>query len=908
MRHKRLLTASAAALLLGVSVSWAQTPTFPLNNQGGLRTTPTQQQGIAEQSAAPLSPENPATGAARNSLAPPRNTPAPFDINNDGRTPSTALPDDTPTAIIQPSTTVSPLAPGTRATAVPIDAVSEQERQNLAALIRQPTNEVRELRVVLENNADYTDAMVDRPIVPERTLRLEGELDSRTWDVYLTAAEASRGGTLSLAFNNSVLVLPEGSRLRLYLNGREIMETAIDSPDRTKVITMPITTGLLRPGENSFRIEAEMRHRIDCSVNATYELWTRIDTRLTGFSGQGLDKAVSGLPDLPAIGVGTNGATRLRVIMDEPSNPAQIDRLLQVVQTVALRGRFGQPLVEVVPPGTDLEPVVGTLNIAMGPASTVSSVLSNAPASVNSVPTVELVNGSIGPTIVISGPTPREVDTALAEFVGTPSISRDWDREANGPLIDGATSITLADLGFETIDFTGRRFRAGFNVTLPPDFYAAAYGEAEMLLDAAYSASIDPNSQLVIYVNGVSSTSVNFASADRRVFRDYPVQLGMQSFKPGVNRIEMVAELRSDDDTACLPGATAPSGERFAIMSSTRLNFPDFARIGQLPNLASFAANGFPYEMGNEPVRILVGGRALDTIGAAGTLMSRIAIGRGAPLTTSVVDQVEPYRDRNLLVIGPLPDVPTTVLEATGAENIIPAVWDTPSGIGGGNEEPQGLEQYDEVLRRLRSQLRQEDAQLNRAANLSDPSSPTPERQRAGNQNWFDNLGDRGGFSSSISELLRPIRNAFNLNFDFDFSFMNAARNEIPAGSIPAGASLLMVQNNAPGNENAAWTLVTAPSPSLLSTSIASLTTPDVWDKISGRATAYTLETNEVDTVRAARVSYIATMPLSFTNMRLIAANWFSINNGVYAIAVVIAAFFLGLITWALVRPMGRNN
>ena len=69
-----------------------------------------------------------------------------------------------------------------------------------------------------------------------------------------------------------------------------------------------------------------------------------------------------------------------------------------------------------------------------------------------------------------------------------------------------------SNVGFGTIDFSGRRFRAGFNVTLPPDFYAAAYGEAKMLLDAAYSEAIDQNSQLVIYVNGVSSTSVKSSS------------------------------------------------------------------------------------------------------------------------------------------------------------------------------------------------------------------------------------------------------------------------------------------------------------------------------------------------------------------------------------------------------------
>ena len=57
----------------------------------------------------------------------------------------------------------------------------------------------------------------------------------------------------------------------------------------------------------------------------------------------------------------------------------------------------------------------------------------------------------------------RDVDTALARFIAddTTAASR-----SNGPVIDGSTTITLADVGFGTIDFSGRRFRAGFNVTL----------------------------------------------------------------------------------------------------------------------------------------------------------------------------------------------------------------------------------------------------------------------------------------------------------------------------------------------------------------------------------------------------------------------------------------------------------
>lgn len=896
MRLPHLACATALALVWSAAPALAQfqvraqdapppvTATPPAGGDQGLGPAP---------SPAPASPLGGAPRANTGSL---NARPAPFDVNNDGRTPNVELPDDTPAMAVQPSSTVSPLAPGQMAATMPVDATGAEQRDELVRMLHENTTQIRELRVAVDSADEYTDALVDRPIMPDRTLRLEGELDSRAWSVYLTAAEAARGGTLSLAFNNSVLVLPEGSRMRLFLNGREVVETAIDSPDRTKVITLPVSADLLRPGENQFRIEAEMRHRIDCSVNATYELWTRIDTRLTGLSAQGINTAVTGLPDLPAVGVGTNGATRLRVIMDQPSNPPQIDRMLRLVQAAALRGRFGQPLVEVVGTDAELDSAVGTLNIAVGPAGNLSRMIPDLPTAASRSATVGLANTDFGPTVVISGPTERDVETALAQFVDIETAGT-GQNPSNGPLIDGATTISLADVGLDTIDFSGRRFRTGFNVTLPPDFYAAAYGEAELLLDAAYSASIDPNSELVIYVNGVSSTSVAFASADRRVFRDFPVQLGMQAFKPGVNRIEMVAELRTDDDTACLPGATAPSGERFALLNSTQLIFPQFARIGQLPNLASFVADGFPYELGDNSVSLMVAGQALDSIGAAGTLMSRIAVGRGSALQTTYVERPEAYLDQGLIVVGPVAEVPSSVLSATNASRIIPSTWESPAAITGRGEEPQGLEQYDEVLRRLRQQLRQEDAQLDRAATVLGESR----RDSAGSDtSWFDTTSE----TSIINNVLRPIREAFNFNFDL---FTEGDDNLSP-GAIPDAASLVLIQNEAPNNEKTAWTLVTAPTPSILSTSMAALTAPGVWDQISGRASAFTLESNSVDSIRATRVSYVATLPLSFGNMRLIAANWFSINNGVYAIALVVAAFLLGFITWVLVRPLGRRN
>ena len=146
------------------------------------------------------------------------------------------------------------------------------------------------------------------------------------------------------------------------------------------------------------------------------------------------------------------------------------------------------------------------------------------------------------------------------------------------------------------------------------------------------------------------------------------------------------------------------------------------------------------------------------------------------------------------------------------------------------------------------------------------------------------------------------------LNLDVTFDLERDEDEPLDRPLVPDASTLILAQDAAPESNQTAWTLVTAPTPSLLSTATAALTTPEIWNRIGGRVTAYDLEQNTVEVVQTTNVNYVATLPLSFTNIRLIAANWFSINNGVYAIALVLCAILLGIVTWALITPLGRNR
>ena len=917
-------TAILAAGLLLPSLAGAQVSPFSVGGSDiPSSASPNRQQNIAEQEASDISPENPRTRANAPQGNPAAlSRPAPFDINQDGVSPVVELPDEE-TQFFRESTTVSPLSGGQRTgPVVPVDAVSEEQRENLTRLLKEGGDQVQELRVNVENTQEWVDSVVDRPIVPDRTLRLDGEIDYASWGFFLSAAEAARGGTLSIAFTNSVLVLPEASRLRVYLNGRQIAQTAIDSPDRTKVIALPIGSDLLRAGENALRIEAEMRHRIDCSLDATYELWTRIDTRLTGFTYPGGRAPLAGLGDLPGVGVGTNGATRIRVFQAAPATATNIDRMLRAVQAASVRGRYVQPLVEVVDLTSRPQPETGTLTVMIGTYDQLRRIAPDIPPEAGVGPFATLIDTArLGPTLLISGPNERAVDTALSRLdvpdgSGTPrspiAATPPWLVPDSVP-IDGAATVSLRKAGVETINFSGRRFVTNFQVTLPPDFYAAAYGEARLLLDAAYSGDVEAGSRLSVFVNGVLSTAISFTSTSGEVFDDFPIVLVMKQFRPGINRIEIVADLNTAADRACLPGGPVPARDRFALFSSTRLVFPSFARIGQLPNLASFATNGFPYPLSSEPVRVRVGGESLDTIGAAGTLLARVAVSRGAPLATNVVENITSFTDAGAIIVAPLENVSNIVLETTGASAVIPTNWLQPfPSAGRQTGEPEGLERYDEVLRRLRQQLRQEEVLLDRnAADTDEDETPgnlaidqrnETERTR---DRWFEELEGGNGLTRLVRDGFRSLRNSINLNINL--SGRDTA-DDIDVTPIPDSATFLMAQSAAPQNDTTAWTLITAPTAGLLSASTAAITSPDQWTQIGGRITAYDLENNTVETIAAEDVNYLATLPLSFSNFRLIAANWFSLNNGIYSIALIIVAMLLGVLTFMLVTPLGRKS
>ena len=119
--------------------------------------------------------------------------------------------------------------------------------------------------------------MIDRYLLSSANLRFEGEMGRRTWGFSLTAEQAARAATLTLAFNSAIYVSPEDSLLRITINDRLIVNQALAARENPTHLDTPIPPGTLRPGVNVIAFEVKQRHRTDCTIPSTYELWTEFE-------------------------------------------------------------------------------------------------------------------------------------------------------------------------------------------------------------------------------------------------------------------------------------------------------------------------------------------------------------------------------------------------------------------------------------------------------------------------------------------------------------------------------------------------------------------------------------------------------------------------------------------------------
>ncbi len=742
-----------------------------------------------------------------------------------------------------------------------------------------------------------------KPLLPAARVSLEGEADSRTWAFYLTEDEARADVGLNVAYQNALVVMPEASRLAVRVNGERILEAPVASSDRQARLSTTIRKGLLRPGPNTIRFEAVQRHRTDCTVASTYELWTRIEGAGTGLSfrspSSGM-RRLRTLDDLPAVGADESGQTTLRVIAPSVNRTVAADPIFAVAQAVALRGRFSQPVVQVsersVGPARP-----GTLTIVIATTAELPELLAQVPEEAKGRNFIGFISDAkLGPsTLLVTGNAWPDIESiverALTNTVTRASgVSRKFMDTAtwnlpDAPFVSDERALPFSELGIPTQESTGRRLRVRAIMALPGDFYANAYGEATLYLDGAYSAEVRPgDSHIEVFVNGNVAATVPLNTAGGSFFRHFPIKVPLRNFRAGINEIWLEAVTMTDSDLACAPGATLPGAGRFALFDTSTLAIPDFALIGLRPNLAGTAGTAFPYSFAPRTALILARHDA-PNYGAAATLLARLAQQASRPLAVDALTSASAVAGKPALIVGAAGQLPAGILPRVGVAENVRTTWPSRSDQVVIGPESEGSAVFDAVVKGFQGR---------QGIAVEEPAA-APRTTDALRERWRSSLV--GPFARYFVSLDRWLQRTFDLSF---------AQFRIPGDSgalyEPATGTDIIVAQAADGETREVWTAFIARREATLESTIARLTMPGNWAGMSGKLTAY--QGSQGFQVQAAEsVSFVMTRPFSLANMRLVVANWMSSNIAAYALALLVACVSLGIGTSLVLRRLGQK-
>ena len=694
--------------------------------------------------------------------------------------------------------------------------------------------------------------------------RLMGETATRSWSVYLTAAEAA-AATLNLGFTSSIFVAPEASRLRLSINGTPVIDTAIRAAQTPASIAEPLPAGVLRPGPNVFTLEARQRHRTDCTIESTHDLWTDLDRGRTFLAYEDISASrPKPLSDILATGVDASGATRMAILTPEGADPMVTAGAMRLAQV--LGAAIGGPRTVVsLHDAADAAFASAGLRVAFGSAAALGAELGLPIGAVQKTVAEFADSPSLGSVLVVGAARRDALGGAIAEVAdglapaarGVDSLRTAAWQLPDAPLIEAPRRLDFETLGVPSQEFTGQRTSVGFQLALPADFYAQNYGEAELVLDAAYAPEVLPGSRIDIYVNGSLASTMPIATSGGGIMRHVPIDVTMRHLRPGLNDVRLDAVMETAGDQTCAPGSVRDT-PRFALFDSSAFVIPRFARLGQLPDLAATTGRGFPYATGAEPVALVLGDASEANRSAAATLLAKVAQSSGRVIPVEIADPGPELAGADALFIGAVGRFPSDVLTHVGLDATAQGSW---SG--------RAIEAA--------------------APTVSRPRSLDGWRESISAGTWYQPVNAVGGF-------LR--KNAPQLPW-----WRETERGYRPA----AETSVLLAHGIAPAGA-ATWTLLTAPDPDLLAAGTSEMVRQSTWTRLGGRLTALEEGGERIVVIPAETTIAVATQPWSLANARLVAANWMSGNIVAFSVALSFACLLLGLATRTMLTNLGRRR
>lgn len=425
-------------------------------------------------------------------------------------------------------------------------------------------------------------------------LRFQGEYSQNQFSFFATGEEALKYQALQLEFLSAISVMPEASEMNVTVNGVAVGQVRLEASQDPRKVQLALPRGLVVEGYNQVKMQVSQRHRVDCSIPATYELWTSILPENSGLvydlpSGEWPATAVSNLNYLRAIPPDASGATQFRLLTSPQLGRGNLDRSLAVAQVLAAAGGYMTPKVSVTSkvgtePGIDI--VVGTIAEleAMGVLIANKRLLNDGLYLMREPKTGRLV-------MYVFAANRGALDERVAQLekqfqddkiTGTSQGIASFKNLRGLPIEDGA-EITFADAGLENLRFDGRLLRVSMPLNLPQDFLAASYGKFQVKLDTQTLRELAPGNPLQIFAN--SKVLASTLLPEDTGMSETLINIPMSGLSAGRNDIVIELSTASAEDEACDVVAHTINDRISLSAETSSLSFSELATARIVPDL-----------------------------------------------------------------------------------------------------------------------------------------------------------------------------------------------------------------------------------------------------------------------------------------------------------------------------------
>lgn len=484
-------------------------------------------------------------------------------------------------------------------------------------------------------------------------VRLTGQTASFDLSIPLAATVVLQQASVELHYTNSIALLQGRSVMSIRLNDATLAQIHLDPDQPVGVVTVNLPPELWHPGYNTLTVAVSQHYAAQCEDPNAPELWTEIDL----FHSR-LHYKVAPLPspyllsDLDSIfSPGLGGQSRV-LLLTAPAAAAdrlRSEALPYLAQALALRRRYapltiaaaswtegGQGSLSYLPSSAP----ANVLHVLVGTPDELAGALPKSALPPIDGPNVFL--DSIGggrARLVVTGRTPDEVvmaahDLAVLQDTLTP------DAQALFPpgqsptvampltgrsVLRGGATYSFDHLGTQTTTMNGTGIhRVSVSLPLAADYYTQENAQADLSVNFAYSAGLGAGSVMDVLVNGEFLQGIFFDNAAGVRFTSYRLHIPVRLLRPGMNTLEFELAMHP-----YRTGAACTSEQAdyiFAqIFGSSTIHLPDAGHAAVLPDLARFAAAGFPFVAndGKAAGTIYVDSPALE--GSALTLIGKLA-------------------------------------------------------------------------------------------------------------------------------------------------------------------------------------------------------------------------------------------------------------------------------------------